>query len=1027
MKDTIQAFGVIQGVSQQPDAIRLKTQGARQENGFSSPLEGLVTRQPFDYVRDLTSLAANIYEPLVHIINRDATERYVVSFEHQKVRVFELDGTSVPVLGPAAPADFTTYLSLEVANPILSPVDFTAPNWTLNAGAYTPTNTAIVGPIGYGTAKVIGSAIGATRGEYAQAQGQYVAGPQTFSVYVRKQGLSSDSTGFSLIFRDTTNVVDHQVNFGWSGTTLTISSFSGGGVGALEQLTNGWWRASITFTPGTSNGAPTTVGAARTVAIKMADFNGAQVRTMNAWGGFLTVGAEAGTYVYEPNKYLKAVTIADYTFLLNTLKATAKTGATAASTDWTRTAYVFVRAGNYDRSYTLVLRKSGGADQTLTTTTLAATGWVTPQTKTVSTQDIAQDIVDQINSNAAAANGANYGANGIAADGWAATRVGSVVKITRAATNIDRVTIGSADGDADLEKVWSSVGVLSELPVVMDDGVIVKIQGSLDTASDDYYVKFVSDTAGVFGPGHWEETLAPGVSTTIDGNTMPWALIRRQDDAGGTHTGTAFAKYFEWAPQTWNARLVGDDTTNPMPSLISTATVSRFISDIFFFKNRLGLASSQNVVMSEVSRFFNLFRTTTLTVPDNDPIDIAVPHTRVVTVNHAVPHHERLVLLSDFSNFVLSGDPILSPKTVQVTPIHEFESHRYNRPVSIEQGLFFTAKEGDFSLCSVLVPSDTVDTLDAFKVTGHVPRYISGDAKFMAASSLASMLFVAAAGDRTVLYAYKFSFSGSEQQQSSWSKYTLGSDARILGLGFIDTDVYLVVRTYWGVQLWHSRVADGVSDPLTNYVCRLDRRVACGPDTVYAGTFAAGSTTWLVGAFLGSAGQAVKIVRRVSAYYSQNGGDEITGAVYDPIAGTVTVAGDYSAIPVWIGIPLTFLFEFSKPYVKKMNPDGRTGAPEQAVRLTIDRASIYFSDTGAFNVAVALFRRATYTESYAPALDAPPSLGQLVLKTDTYRFGVHSLAPEATVTISSSSHLPIKLGGIEWEVQMAANAKADSV
>ena len=1035
MKTTIEAFGVVQGVSQQPDALRLMTQGARQENAFSSTLEGVVTRHPFEFVSWIAP-NVNIHEPLVHVINRDPVERYVTLFSHQSVQVFELDGTSVPVLGPAGAADFTTYLSLETANPILSPHTFNGPNWTLNGDAFTSAAEAFVGGLGYGSARKVGSKSGATGpGEYSQAQGSFVAGPQTFSVYVRKLLTLGVFTNIRLILRDTANSLDHYCDFNWTGASgfedLTVGAAALGAVGSVEELTHGWWRASVTFTPGTSSGGVTAVGSARSVAIRALAFNGSAVRVFDAWGAALTTGAATSPFTNDPNKYLKAITIADYTFLANTLVPTAKTGAVSATTDWTKTCYIFVLSGNYDRTYTVHLKKSGGTDKTFETKTLAGTGtWATPQTKTVSTEDIAQDICDRINSTAAGTskNGVDYSANTIAADGWAASRVGSVVKITRASTNIEYVTIGSADGDRDLRKVWSTVGKLTELPTVMDDGVIVKIQGSLDTAADDYYVKFVSDTSSVFGPGHWEETLAPGFNTTIDGNTMPWALIRRTDDGGGTHTGTAFKKYFEWAPLTWNTRLVGDDSTNPLPSLISTSTTSRYISDIFFFKNRLGLASGQNVVMSEVSRFFNLFRTTVLTVPDNDPIDVAVPHTRVVSVNHAVPHHERLVLLSDFSNFILQGDPILSPKTVQVTPIHEFESHRYNRPVAVEQGLFFTSKLGDFSACGLLIPSEQVDSLSMFKVTTHVPKYIAGDARFMAASSQTSVLFVASETDRSLFYVYKYAFEGNEQVQSSWSKYTLGESTRILGFGFIDTTVYLVVLGHEGVVLYKSTIADGLSDRYTNYVCRVDRRVAVGPDTLYGGVFSAGSTTWTVGQWLSKNGGTIKLITRASGPYAQDGGSAFSGMTYDATLGTVSVPGDYSGVPFWIGAPIPVVFEFSRPYLKKQNPySGGSSAPIQAVRVNIDRASVYFSDTGAFDLSVALFRRGTYTESYAPTLDTPPSLGQLVLKTDSYRFGVHCLSPEATITLSSSSHLPLKLGGIEWEVQTVSNASPDAV
>jgi len=1029
MKKTIQAFGLVQGVSQQPDSIRLMGQGSRQENARSSLLEGLVTRYPTEWIADIGGLAG-VSDPLYHVINRDPNERYIVEFRHQSVKVWDVNGVSVPVKGPSGPwtPDFSTYLSLEVANSVLSPVDFTSPNWTLSSDASTPSGTAVVGPLGYGTAKVIGSKVGAVAGgTYSQVVGVFATGPNTFSVYVRYVAVGTMSTGFTLELNDDSSPATHTAAFSWASGTLSVGSTTGGATSAVTRLSNTWWRASITMTPGIGSTAPTAVGNARSIKIRMADFNASAIRFMHAWGARVDASAAPGDYVYPESKYLKALTIADYTFLLNTRITTARTAATATAVDLTKTCYLFVRAGNYNRTYTVTLKKSGGTDNTFTSQTWDGNAYASPCVKTVSTEDVAQDICDRINSTNAVTskNGVDYSGNGIAADGWAASRVGSVVKITRSATNIEKVTVGSSDGDRDLLKVWTGTSALDDLPLVMDDGMVTKVQGAVDTNADDYYVKFVSDTSGVFGPGHWVETIQPGAYTTLDGSTMPWKLVRKQDDGFGTVTGTANAKYFEWAPVTWTDRAVGDDTTNPLPSF-----VGKTLNDIFFFKNRLGLAAGQNVVMSEVSRFFNFFRNTVLVVPDNDPIDLAVPHTRVVSVNHAVPYHDRLVLFSELTHFVLSGDPTLTPKTVQVVPIHEFESHRYCRPVATTKGLFYASPNGDYTNVGILVPMDQVDSLESYKVTQHVPRYIPGEPLFFSASSLSGMLTLCAKSDRTKLYVYNFAFDDTTQIQSAWSIYTFGSDARVLGTEWIENTLYIVVQTAQGATLYKMVVADGLSDPDTNYVCRLDRRVKAGPDTSIPGVFSAGVTTWSwTPSILPNITETPKIVTRASSAFGQNGGTAVAVQSISQLNGTITASGDYSNVPVWIGFPIAALFEFSRPFSKTQNPYSKSNqlSPEPSIRLTIDRATLSFSDTGAFDLSITPFRRSAYTESYAPTLDTPTSLGQLVFKTDTYRFGVHCLAKEAQVVLSSSSHLPFKIGGIEWEVQAIPTAGQDTL
>ena len=66
---------LVQGVSQQPEVLRLPSQASVQENGFSSVVEGLKKRPNTSHIAKIsTSTLANAY---VHAINRDASERYI--------------------------------------------------------------------------------------------------------------------------------------------------------------------------------------------------------------------------------------------------------------------------------------------------------------------------------------------------------------------------------------------------------------------------------------------------------------------------------------------------------------------------------------------------------------------------------------------------------------------------------------------------------------------------------------------------------------------------------------------------------------------------------------------------------------------------------------------------------------------------------------------------------------------------------------------------------------------------------------
>jgi len=97
---------LVQGVSQQPEVLRLNSQAGEQINGFSSVVEGLKKRPPTNHIAKLTgSSLSNAY---IHTINRDTNERYVVVLTNGSVSVYDIDGTSKTVVNQTGATNYLT-------------------------------------------------------------------------------------------------------------------------------------------------------------------------------------------------------------------------------------------------------------------------------------------------------------------------------------------------------------------------------------------------------------------------------------------------------------------------------------------------------------------------------------------------------------------------------------------------------------------------------------------------------------------------------------------------------------------------------------------------------------------------------------------------------------------------------------------------------------------------------------------------------------------------------------------------------
>jgi len=97
---------LIQGVSQQSPPLRLSSQSEKQENAFPSLVEGLQKRPPLEHVAVISNTETS--GSYVHLINRDATERYFVLINaSNQISVYDLAGNSKTVTYP----DGTGYLT----------------------------------------------------------------------------------------------------------------------------------------------------------------------------------------------------------------------------------------------------------------------------------------------------------------------------------------------------------------------------------------------------------------------------------------------------------------------------------------------------------------------------------------------------------------------------------------------------------------------------------------------------------------------------------------------------------------------------------------------------------------------------------------------------------------------------------------------------------------------------------------------------------------------------------------------------
>lgn len=1020
-KFTLPIASLIQGVSQQDDSVRLPGQGTLMDNAWVSPTDGLTQRHPIDHITKIDE--DDLGDALIHTINRSADEQYVTLIGgdpgEEFIRVFETDGTEVPVFGPRS------------LGPPYTP-DF---DYLQSVSPFRPANKYL---------KAL------TLVDYTLILNRNIGVELTHDV---TDPDPSETTGF-LFVRAGQYTTDYKATLKLTGqdpAEFSVKTWDGVSVGTSTAEV---WKLTITA-PGTAGTTWSVATGTRFVAasytVQLGDTaslvaNGLAIQinalpgiSASAVGAVITItGDNAGVH------FVPGVTPAtNGTFTLEQT-ATGDTSEILTSIDTKDIATVLGQQIAADPRFTVdvvgsVIRVDAVATTNpneiwsiqITKKSAPGTIWtvnVLSQTATYTVQggDTAVDIAEGL---AAAID---------ALTSVAADSTGTVIRLTSTsemfpivtpggsgqATTTEVADVGTTEGtfesfkaedsrgDNALLAVWHVVKAIDLLPLVLSDGFIVRIDGGTTEPQDDLYVKFVSDSPGEFGKGRWIEAAGFNVPDTLDQDTMPHALIRRQDDLTGTVTGTPLAKYFEFGPIEWGTRTIGDEDTAPHPSIAKVAIEDDLegtpepIQDLFFFRNRLGFIQGQKVLMSQAGIYFNFWRTTVQTVEDDDPIDILVPHHTAINLAHAVAYNQTLVLLSDRVNFVLDGQPLLTPSTVQVSPILEYEHDRGSDPITVAQGIYFPVVRGDFTgVRQMVADPQVVKQFQVDDVTVAVPQYIAGRVIQFATNELEGVLATLASEDQSKLYVLKTFVAGGARYQVAWGQWDLGQNARIMGLGFIGTTLYLVVARPDGTHLEAMTIVSKRVDPGSLYLTRLDRRLD-NPDSAYDPD--SDRTSWLLPYDPDTDEEYVAVTKSPNG----NDGGDIIPLTLDGGA-LVSAAGDQTGLDVWIGQRFTFRYRFSRVYVRAGDPNVGKQHVQANGRLTVVHGVVRVQDTARFTVETTPVLRSTEAFEYTSADATHYVPGNLPLMTEEIRFGV--AARDAQIDLTTSSPLPVKFQSADFE------------
>lgn len=674
---------------------------------------------------------------------------------------------------------------------------------------------------------------------------------------------------------------------------------------------------------------------------------GGSAYSQNASGGY-----DIPTYLdtATPMSSLKAVTVADYTYIVNKGVTTALEAATTTARN--PEAILMVKQSRFNATYTVKIWNSasstGAADHTATYTTkanLTTTNNASPTSNTTDQLESQGDVMDQLVSGLSSPSG------------YTLTQSGALLHIQRTTSTDFRIEV-TCDAPEHLFVFKDEVQDVALLPKEGFNGFEIKVVGDADEEGDEYYVKFQTpeNVSVGFSNGSWVETRAQGIQYQLDADTMPMILISNGSD-------------FTLKAATWNDRLVGDDDSNPAPSFIGEK-----INEIYFYKNRLSFLADEKRIMSESGEFFNFWRTTVTFLKDSDPIDNSNPHTKVSILQHAVPiggkDNEFVTLWSDKTIFIDSANGLWTPASTSIAPSEEIEVSTLTRPVAINKRIYFTYSTGTFNGVSEYRQDRDLQEYQAERISEQIPNYIQGDIRCLAGSSRLDMLALVAteAPSSNYVYVYKFFEKDGERLQAAWYKFFLGNGVLGDAFGgmlveyvfFVDTKLYIVSTLGGKIVLSYIDMDTAYTDPNSTVTTYLDMRIDDTQLTSRTYNVITDETEFVVPFEFPTTSTIGVGIRRTSVNDTTSH-VEIPVKRVDEVNKKFWVKGDYTSHNLWIGYKYYAFCELTRPTIR--NKSGGVDLPIAGGKFYVRKGYLLFDNTRSFDVQLRFDYRPTETIS----------------------------------------------------------------
>lgn len=623
----------------------------------------------------------------------------------------------------------------------------------------------------------------------------------------------------------------------------------------------------------------------------------------------------------------------------------------------------------------------------------AVTAWIGEAAEDITPENIAQKLVDALI------------AAGVSS-GDVERKDGYVVLDGSNYKEIDLEDSGDGSLVRSVGNVIDNIDLVSARHFV---GKVVKVEPE-DSAADPVYLQaFAKDDVSTgWTEVVWREAagfkMTPTVVfclATIEGGTLYIA-----GSANNLETVSGITEVPDYKP---NA--VGDDLSAPLPEFFGKG-----IDYLGVFQDRLVIGSGATLFFSRPGDYFNWFRTSVLSIQDDDPWEGYALGAEDDTIKHSVLYDRSLLLYGRRFQYIVNGRQTLTPNNAAVAIVSSYEEAIDAPPKASGNFVYYGKYSGrpgrEVTSIHQVQPGVVADVSDSYSASQQLDTYLSGKPVEIVTLTAPNMVLLRTDRDRHKVFVYSYldNVNTNERLFDSWSFWNWHpSVGHVVAISRHEADI-LIYMVKEGLdkdglaKVWLSCERFVRDTDLSDYPYLDSLRPLSTFTTPTADTYLHEDTLTIEDA-------ALAIARGV--------GEQFLG---DRLLERERFNEAYSdlASETWVGYDYDAYVTPTNPYAKDRNDQAILGG-----RLTLSKVKVAVTDTGGLRATVTARGSERESLNFTGRILGQPSnmVGrQPIVTTDLTAF-VGGEVRECQYTLSAVRWLPLTINSIEWTGQFFFNTR----